>query len=267
MALIWRKILVFVCFFASLDGFLPIAHSTVSIKQSREVFNTIHRTYTSPEEAAKNIGHLADLLESYRDPRSLFPHIYSTTITGTLAKIKQGQFRNPKWVRSLVLNYANIYRRTILTELKGKRRQLPISWQLDFNYNERVRPWGPDLDVIYSIHVHIARDLVEALLVTPTNYLSKSEAQDFNLISEALKEAMPQIWRIYLRYGAGLPLPPSLQQSIMNQWIAQLRHKAWLNAKSAASLSIASQKDFLARIDRYLFERAQYFGLTLPLRK
>ncbi len=158
--------------------------------------------YTSTEEAHKGLGSLARSLRAQGNRRSLFAGIYALTVQATHQKLARGEFRNPAWVRSLIVNYANIYRRTIQLELAGQRTKLPVAWQHAFEYTARTVPspaegketWSPELDAIYGIHVHIARDLVEALFITPTDFRSASVQADYFEITEALRGTMPAIY-------------------------------------------------------------------------
>jgi hypothetical protein len=235
------------------------------VPSDRTVLSYIAQAYVSPEEAARKLAAFANALEARRDRRSLFPHIYALTVASTAARLQRGDFHNPRWVRALVVNYANIYRRTIYHELIGQRSRLPAAWQLDFGYNQMATRWTPDLDVLYGINVHISRDLVEALLVTPTGYQTASVENDFLLISQALRETMPAIWSVFTRYGNAEHLPPCLEQSIMNNWIARLRRRAWANAKSAAAASPTEKQVYLSQIDRSITSLARRYGLTLAL--
>lgn len=226
---------------------------------------SIQSAYTTPEQAAQSIAALANQLEARGDRRSLFPHIYALTIQATLVKLQQGRFYHPKWVRALILNYANIYRRTIMNELGGHRSRVALSWQLDFAYDQNAKQWSPDLDVVYGISVHISRDLVEALFQTPADFNSQTVTADYFLISQALRETMPEIWAVFTRYGNSVGLPACLQQSIMSNWIAHLREVAYRNAKTGAGLSAGQQAVFLNKIDQIILGLARKYGLQLPL--
>lgn len=224
----------------------------------------VHREYGSPEEASRKIGQLADELYKYGDHRGFFPAIYSITIASTVEELRRGRFQNPRWARQLVLNYANLYRRTIYAELIGRHDRVPLSWQLAFAY-ARGSYWQPELDAVYGINVHIARDLIEALFVTPTNFDSASMRADYYYISEILGSAMPAIWNAFGRYRRGPQFAACLQQAVMVNWIVKLRHEVWLNARSARALSAAEKTEFIDAIDVHAYQMAVHFGLLLPL--
>jgi hypothetical protein len=252
------KVIAFVC---TLFG-VSTAHAGAD---GASILALIAHDYRTSSEASKAIGELAQRLEARGDHRSLFAHIYSHTIHAAQRQLQQGQFENPAWVETLVVNYANIYRRTIRYELSGHRQKLPFSWQLDFSYNQRAKNWAPDLDLVYGISVHISHDLVEALLTTPTRYDSPSIAADFTRISQTLKDTMPEIWAVFSRFGAEERVPSSLAQTLMTTWIARLRARAWDYAVSASRLSPADQQAFLDHIDVTITDQAKHYGLTYPL--
>jgi hypothetical protein len=235
------------------------------VPSDKTVLSYLSQTYISPEEASRNLGAFAAALEAREDRRSLFPHIYALTVGSTAARLAHGDFENPKWVRALVINYANIYRRTIWRELTGQCARLPLAWQLDFSYNQRAKHWAPDLDVVYGISVHISHDLVEALFVTPTNFRSPSIERDFFRISQTLSDTMPAIWAVFTRYGDSMGLPPTIEKAVMNAWIARLRQRAWNDAQSAAEAPPAEKMALLAKIDQVITELARRYGVTLAL--
>ncbi len=221
------------------------------------------RSYTSPADASASVRELGLALRKKGDTRALFPLVYSLTIKATERKLARGEFRNPAWVRSLIVNYANLYRRTVRAELAGQRASLPASWRLAFSYSN-TETWNADLDLVYGIHVHIARDLVEALLITPTNFRSPSVQADYLLVTEALREAMPEIWNVFLGYSSQRLLP-ALERSVMMSWIAELRVRAWHAAADASHLDRAGQAQALRILDAKVARRSRRHGTLLPV--
>ncbi|HMN68418.1 MAG TPA: DUF5995 family protein [Bdellovibrionales bacterium] len=214
----------------------------------------VAREFQTPREASQKIGAMARELEAEKDPRALFAHVYSLTIQATAKNLER--FANPAWVSRLVLNYANIYRKTVYNELRGRHTSMPLAWQFEFEYARGGRgEWKPDFDVIYGINVHIARDLVEALYVTPTDFANPSLHRDFLKISDVLTGTMPAIWSVYARFTRSLGLFPGLQQSVMTGWIRRLRAKAWNDALVKTRLSALDQK---------CIREARRYGLWLP---
>lgn len=231
------------------------------------------RAFTTTEEAYKGIGNLARSLRAQGNRRSLFAGIYALTIQATHQKLARGEFRNPAWVRSLIVNYANIYRRTIQLELSGQRSKLPIAWQHAFNYTATTVPypvegretWSPELDAVYGIHVHIARDLVEALFLTPAHFRSASVQSDYFQITEALRGSMPAIYSYFSSFRTG-PSPLFLvEQPMMMSWIADLRREAWVNASAYANQSAAVKQRLLSQLDRRTESRSRRHGALLLL--
>ena len=163
------------------------------------LLDPISKDYKTPIEAATALHELAERLKARGDKRSLFPSVYQITVATTAAKLASHEFHNPQWVHDLVVNYANLYRQTIYLELTGQRRKIPLGWQLNFNYIATTNKWSPDTDLVYGIQVHIARDLVEALYVTPTNFNDPATRADFFQISEILREAMPSFGPLFCR--------------------------------------------------------------------
>lgn len=224
--------------------------------------SSIDRDFTTPEEARAAIQELASRFQAQKNPRALFSGIYAITIDATAKKLNQ--FENPKWVSALIVNYANIYRRTIWKELNGRRRELPRTWQLTFDYEDQSG-WSADLDVVYSVHVHIVRDLVEALYATPANYKSASIRRDFYKITDVLKGAMPKIWKVYERYYFLFPGIDILAENVFTDWIARQRDYAWRAHFANLHYSPAQQRGFLGRIDRWAYDGAVNRGVWLAL--
>jgi len=228
---------------------------------------TLNKAYTTPQGAAASVKALGKALYKKRDRRSLFPLIYALTIDSANRKLSNGEFENPRWVRSLIVNYANIYRRTIQAELQGKRSRLPRAWQIGFSYAEKAPygSWSADRDLVYGINVHIAHDLVEALLITPTDFRSPSVRRDYFLITEALRGAMPAIWRIFVAHSNSLHLIPAIERELMVTWIGDLRYLAWMNAASWARYSKATQARLLRALDSKVARQSLNHGTLLPL--
>ena len=221
--------------------------------------------FKTPDEAARKLQNLANQLRSANNNLSLFPSVYTITIANTMAGLRNAEFYRPQWAYQLVLNYANLYRRTIYNELSGHRERVPQGWQLDFGYCEQRTNYIPDLDLVYGINVHIARDLVEALYLTPTNFSDDLQRADFFQITEVLRQAMPQIWQVFLSYSQARNLPPSLEQDAMMNWISRLRAGVWENAKKSYHLTAKGRQNYLMQLDAWLSEQARKHGLLLPL--
>lgn len=215
--------------------------------------------FQSGNGAAQSVESLARYFESKGDRRGQFAQIYAITIAQTMRNLRQGTFENPQWVEQLIVNYANIYRRTIVRELNGDRAKLPAAWQYEFSYVER-QDWIATFDVIYGIKVHITRDLVEALYVTPTKYSDASVRRDFFRISDALESAMPQIWNVYLYYSHSLPVMSQFTSGTVFEWIARLRARAWEDARRTAQFSSKEKALVLQELDRKS-KRIRHFGI------
>lgn len=249
--------------------FLSLALLSLSFSaHARPLADLVKTPFTSPREAAVSIRALGLALQRQHDHRALFPLIYALTIEATERRLAAGGFRNPRWVSALVVNYANLYRETIRRELSGKRESLPLGWQLEFGYVSSASAhgrWQADLDVVYGIHVHIARDLVEALLITPTKFTTPSLRADFLLITDSLREAMPRIWRLFRNYQQDEQFLPSFQQSVMLKWIADLRYIAWENAESFSPYPKSVQARLIRDLDIRTTRRSKRHGALLPV--
>ncbi len=229
--------------------------------------------FKSTEEAYKGVGRIAFELRQKGDRRALFAGIYALTIEATHRKLARGEFKNTRWVQALIVNYANLYRRTLQLELSGHRSELPRGWRLAFGYiaSTSARPgqgkevWSADLDAVYGIHVHIARDLVEALWITPTRFTTPSIKADFLKITESLRSTMPAIYRYYLRFRGHASVFAPIEQSVMMNWIAQLRARAWEDASFYQDLSKAQKAGALRKIDFHAEALARRHGVLLPL--
>lgn len=242
--------------------FLPLA---MALPSANIPLDPILSEFQTPTEAAQKILTLAQSLDQIRDPRGLFPNVYALTIQAALEKMQNGEFKNRAWVNLLILNYANLYRRIILQELTGGRKQLPLGWQLEFHYTDQRRTWTPELDLIYGIHVHIAHDLVETLLATPTDFQDPSIKADYLTITAALGTAMPKIWLAVIAHHRSVFIPSFLVRSITFQWISFLRRQAWDRAKSVSAHSVESQQRYLQDLDFSLSKKAKRYGILLPL--
>lgn len=249
------------------------ADDTVDLIAATRLVDHVSRDFTTTKEAYEGIGNLARTLRRHGNRRALFAGVYALTIEATHKRLAAGGFRNPAWVRSLIVNYANIYRRTIQLELSGQRGKLPIAWQHAFGYIARTVPyaeegqetWSADLDAVYGIHVHIARDLVEALFVTPTNFRSPSVHADYLEITESLRGTMPAIYSWFSSFRGGFSPFAPLEQGVMMEWIADLRRHAWANAAASAHLGPKGRAATLRSIDARTEKRSRRHGGLLPL--
>lgn len=238
-------------------------------------FISMQKDFASVAEARRKIQDLGLEMNEQRDRRSLFARVYSLTIAATETALKNGQFEDPKWVQQLVVRYANIYRKDILKELQGQRADLPRGWQIEFNYIEENlkdlalapedRIWLADLDLIYGIHVHIRRDLVEALLSSGTDFSSPAHRHDFFQITATLRQTMPQIWNVFMEYTPTRYNVPGPGQSVMINWISDLRAEAWLTAEEWSDLNPVDQSEKLIQLDEDVAKRSARYGQLLPL--
>jgi Family of unknown function (DUF5995) len=236
---------------------------TIPLAHAAQIPSSIKSDFRSSSRAARSIGQLAVALEANGDRRAQFAHIYSITIAATSRKLAKGAFENPDWVESLIVNYANIYRRTIRKELSGKRRELPLAWQYEFSYTER-KDWIATFDVIYGIKVHITRDLVEALYITPTDFNNASIRRDFFRITTVLNSVMPQIWKVYARYSRSPGSGDGFSADAVSGWIGRLRQRAWEDAQATAHLSAAQKAAVLSKLDKES-KRVRHFGILTVL--
>lgn len=233
--------------------------SVASAAKMGEAVASMKSDFHNSSAAGRKIGKLAQHFQANGDRRGQFAHIYAITIAATVQTLKNGGFENPKWVESLITNYANIYRKTVYKELTGRRSELPVAWQYEFDFVESDR-WMATFDAIYGIKVHITRDLVEALYITPTNYEKESIRRDFFRISTVLKSAMPDIWNVYLYYSQSGSLASRFTQASVYDWIARLRARAWEDARKTAGLSGRQKAKFLSELDRES-KRVRHFGI------
>lgn len=248
--------------YAKLFVFGLLAYATATPVYSAVAPASIKKDYRSSSSASRSIGKLAMALDSANSRRAQFAHIYSMTIGATGKYLRKGAFENPDWVESLIVNYANIYRRTILKELTGKRRELPLAWQYEFAYTQR-EDWLATNDLIYGIKVHITRDLVEALYVTPTDFDDESIRRDFFRITTVLNRSMPQIWSVYSRYSRTHAPLDGFSEHTVSSWIGRLRARAWADARATAHLSDGKRAAFLRKLDKQSKKVREFGVLTL----
>lgn len=242
---------------------------------ARWLIPILQQPFHTAEEAQSKIKLSSEYLELLNDKRFFFAKIYSLTIQSGLIWIKNNRFENPKWVKQLVLDYANLYRETLLNDFHGKQQKIPKSWQLEFNFINSTSflaedqhsdlKWTAELDAVYGIHVHIKRDLVEALWITEKEFSSASKERDFFKITEALGEIFPKIWQLYLANSNSLHLAPNIEQKVMFDWISRLRADAWTTAKENKYLSKSEKVQFLNLLDSKVSHDSYWHGILLPL--
>ncbi len=244
-------------------GSLADASATPPATAAARAASRLTEPFTTSREAASDIYAAALALERAGDHRALFAHIYSLTIAATANRTQE--FHNPRWVEKLVVNYANIYRETLLNELTGYRSRLPLAWKMAFAYARNRQEWSAELDAIYGINVHIARDLVEALFLTPTAFSNESVRADYFHISGILKDTMPAIWRVYVKYSRTIHLFPAFERQVMIAWIQELRVQAWEDGRQKPRLTPAQREQVLGGLDRECVRKARKWGILLPL--
>jgi len=236
----------------------------------------INHVFVSTEDAVRSVRAMGLELKSKGDHRALFPLIYALTIESAEKKLADHEFRNPRWTTTLIINYANLYRRTILQELSGHRAATPKAWQFEFNFAapmpdatgvtaSQSLAWSPDFDAVYGINVHIARDLIEALFITPTDFSDENVHQDYLLITAALANVMPQIWSLFSSFSDVHYSLSNISQAVMMNWIGELRIQAWSRASQASHSSIEQKRSLLNQVDTEVAFRSRVYGTMLPL--
>lgn len=198
--------------------------------------------FKSPESIIESFSAAGKLLRSSNDPRGLFLEVYATTIQGVFTYLRAGNFQNPEWVRSLLINYANVYREIIYNEIINSKKALPPSWAHVFEViNDEERKISSEL--MATMEVHISRDMVHALLLSNTNFKSASIESDYLKIAKSLETQTPKIWKIINSYGKVKEiLPAKWQEKILLQWTYQLRKQAWRNAEAKSMIANTKQR-------------------------
>lgn len=258
--------------FASQIGFAQ-ANSQILSNQLANDFQTI-------DEASKTLGEVGRALHQQNDNRGLFPEVYSETLDEVNDRLNHGEFINTEWSKKIVINYANLYRETLRKELNNEGNKNAKSWQLHFNFIKAAKEaekfvfpedrqqsglptYSTDLDLVFSINVHISRDLVEALFISDTNYNSETYYQDFAHITDALMARSEKIFSVTKKYGA-CSLFEKLKLKIVNTWIKDLRDNVWKNAKSAEEQNL-DKTEYLNKLDKRTESKSANGSIFLPV--
>src|SRR5665647_74003 len=138
----------------------------------------MQKPFESTQEISQTLDSAGKLLKQIHDPRGLFLEIYATTISGVIGRIEKGEFKNPEWIRILLINYANIYRDALANDLSGNKDAVPPAWRVAFDASRDGKE-RPGSELLTAMGAHISRDLVHALLISNTDFDSKDTKSDF----------------------------------------------------------------------------------------
>lgn len=215
-----------------------------------QVAQEISLPFQTVNEVQQRLTVLGNELYKINDQRGLFTQIYISTNQAILLKITEGKFKNPEWVKNLLIAFSNLYRESLYQDLIGSYEKEPLVWKVQFDAIRSGKTTA-GMDLFLGMRAHIMRDMVLALLTVNTHFDSVSMYEDYQAISEIIKSDMQDLWSVYREYDHHFQLMPKIiEQKLMFNWVKNARLQTWYRAKIAASITTSKKREFyLKQID------------------
>ncbi|WP_336001057.1 DUF5995 family protein [Halorientalis halophila] len=124
--------------------------------------SVVREPYDSVEDAAERLRELEARLADRGDRRAVFLTVYTRMTERIRARIADGYFADPAWMRTYTTTFANYYRRAFLAFERGEVGAVPDPWRVAFGTALRGDALASQ-DAFLGINAHINYDLALTL--------------------------------------------------------------------------------------------------------
>jgi hypothetical protein len=122
----------------------------------------VETPFDSLEGALERLEALESALRDRRDRRAVFLTVYSRMTRAIRARIRDGRFGDPEWMRRYTVAFADYYRRAFLDFERGRLGGVPAPWRIAFDTSVGGRGLVVQ-DAFLGINAHINYDLALTL--------------------------------------------------------------------------------------------------------
>lgn len=198
--------------------------------------------YKTVDDVAESIRRYTDYYDARDDRREIFVRIYQRITDEAQRLIGTGRFEHDFWIESLVVNFADEYRKAVLASAVGDEASLPVPWKLDFDHAE-ARDLALSTQLVLALNAHILYDLPRTLvaIADPKEGLAPYK-RDFFLMNGIFKSIMEDMFTIFyteLDYPSARLRHPveRLKRKIVFGMLKKMRRTAWKRARKLMALS------------------------------
>jgi hypothetical protein len=216
--------------------------------------------FVSAEDSLQGLRGIQCWLMEDHDQRGLFADVYVQVTEEIESGIRQGLYDDPDWVHRLLVNFANLYREALEHDWHQETDRIPRAWRVSFASSRQNRDPAA-LQLLLAMNAHISRDMIEALLVSDTDFKSRSRRHDYERINDALSTVAPRAWDALKRWGGGRSLTPkALRQAVVVDWMHQRRDESWDYAERLSRMSPHSREHWERVIDAAVARESAALG-------
>lgn len=142
--------------------------------------------YATVDEVRAGFAALEEALRAANDRRAIFVGAYLTITLAMGEAIEAGQFMDGPWVRSYLLNFAQLYMEAFRAFEHGDLEHVPTAWRVSFELSARGE--GTALQhLLLGINAHINHDLAIALVRAGIDPDRSMRYDDHTGVNEVLK--------------------------------------------------------------------------------
>ena len=204
--------------------------------------DAVEQPFETVPDVRTRLNDLESRFRAAGDRRSVFLTVYTKMTETVEAELDGDFFEDPEWVATLLVTFANHYRRAVVGYERGRREGVPPSWQVP-------PPWEVGFDAItggrtiviqdalLGINAHINYDLAYTLEAVGIDPDRPTRFADYVRINEILARLVDGV-QVALGsvYDAGLvgdldALFGSVDEWLAGYGLAESRDFAWDNAE------------------------------------
>ncbi len=185
--------------------------------------------------------------EDHHDRRKLFVKVYRRITSNIEKLIRQGEIYEGPWLEGIVIQFAEEYRKAVLSYQIMDFYHLPKPWLFDFDQSKR-NDIGLATQLLLSLNSHILHDLPLVIAESvQDSYRIDVFERDYFYLNEMFTSLTPELFNMLYKEAGYQPSSyyhPAevLKRKIVNSIVISMRELAWKRAKKLASIRTKAAK-------------------------
>ena len=215
------------------------------------LIDSLEGDFDSVDSVLAGLSRVEELLYARKDRRAVFATAYLTMTREIGRGVGESVYRDPVWVASYAIAFANLYRSALLHFERGDMARVPKPWRISFETSSS----GQNLllqDLLLGVNAHINNDLALALAAVSIDPGRDSRRQDHLAVNDAIRRATDAVqdrvgnlyapvFRLFDRVTGGF------DEKAANFSIAKARLNAWVSAVALVSETGDSERAAVVR--------------------
>jgi len=185
--------------------------------------------------------------EDHHDRRKLFVKVYRRITSNIENLLRKGEIYEGPWLEKIVIQFAEEYRKAVLSYQIMDFYNLPQPWLFDFDQARR-KDIGLATQLLLSLNSHILHDL--PLVIAESvhdSYRIDIFKRDYFYLNEMFTELTPELFNMLYREAGYEPASyyhpaEMMKRQIVDSIVLAMRELAWKRSKKLASLRTKEAK-------------------------